>query len=65
MLGVSNNSEENAVQGTDILCGSCNRVKGNLTKEEFSQLIMLIRNWPPIARHQTVARLKSGAQFLR
>lgn len=41
-------------------CDSCNRVKGDLTHDEFMELVSMKRRWHPVAAGLLDKRLKDG-----
>jgi hypothetical protein len=44
-----------------VACARCNQIKGKLTEQEARQLFQLIREWPPVAAADVLARLRAGA----
>lgn len=45
-----------------LCCADCNVAKDRLTSAEFGQLQAAMREWPPQARTNVLARLKAGAR---
>jgi 5-methylcytosine-specific restriction endonuclease McrA len=48
-----------------VTCPTCNYAKGELTYEEFWQLIQLVNRWPERIRRGLMARLKAGGRLVR
>ena len=49
----------------DVVSKASNLAKGNLSREEFRDLMSLIRMWPAEARNDLLGRLKSGGAIKR
>jgi HNH endonuclease len=46
------------------ICDRCNQIKGNMTKEEYQQLLAAIRDFQPVTKASILARLRAGARSI-
>lgn len=48
------------ISNIEIVCMSCNRAKGDLTREEFLKLVEVLRTLGPKVMRSVLGRLKAG-----
>lgn len=48
-----------------IACDKCNKAKGIMDEKEFSQLITLLKSFPPLVVQDTLARLRAAGKVRR
>jgi 5-methylcytosine-specific restriction endonuclease McrA len=62
MMPVSRNGDHK-LRNLTIACKPCNESKGNMSGDEFMDLLNLMQNWNLAARSSLLARLRTGGKY--